>query len=128
MADFIYHNFPFVVQVAFMEMETIGLAKENLEELWIDPYDYNKELREAVKVLSERGIKTYIYNAQLCVLPEEMRKYAVQSISDWKDIYLPECEGCVLRGQCAGFFEANKDIHSSHIKKIEEISSDICVN
>lgn len=128
MADFIYHNFPFVVQVAFMEMETIGLAKENLEELWIDPYDYNKELREAVMVLSERGIKTYIYNAQLCVLPKEMRKYAVQSISDWKDIYLPECEGCVLRGQCAGFFEANKDIHSSHIKKIEEISSDICVN
>lgn len=128
MADFIYHNFPFVVQVAFMEMETIGLAKENLEELWIDPYDYNKELREAVMLLTERGIKTYIYNAQLCVLPEEMWKYAVQSISDWKDIYLPECEGCVLRGQCAGFFEANKDIHSSHIKKIEEISSDICVN
>lgn len=47
-ADFIYHNFPFVVQVAFMQMETTGLAKENFEELWIDPYDYNEALREAV--------------------------------------------------------------------------------
>ena len=27
-ADYIYHNFPFVAQVAFMQMETTGLAKE----------------------------------------------------------------------------------------------------
>jgi hypothetical protein len=27
----------FVSQVAFMQMETTGLAKENFEELWIDP-------------------------------------------------------------------------------------------
>lgn len=124
-ADFIYHNFPFVVQVAFMQMETTGLAKENFEELWIDPYDYNRELREAVLLLADRGMKPYIYNAQLCVLPEDIRCYAQQSISDWKDIYIPECDGCVLKGQCAGFFESNRQAHSTHIKKIEHISSDI---
>ncbi|WP_373822462.1 His-Xaa-Ser system radical SAM maturase HxsC [Bacteroides heparinolyticus] len=124
-ADFIYHNFPFVAQVAFMQMETTGLAKENFEELWIDPYDYNKELREAVLLLADRGMKPYIYNAQLCVLPEDIRCYAQQSISDWKDIYIEECEGCALKGQCAGFFESNRQAHSSHIKKIEHISSDI---
>lgn len=124
-ADFIYHNFPFVAQVAFMQMETTGLAKENFEELWIDPYDYNRELREAVLLLADRGMKPYIYNAQLCVLPDEIRCYAQQSISDWKDIYIPECEGCVLKGQCAGFFESNRQAHSSHIKKVEHISSDI---
>lgn len=124
-ADFIYHNFPFVVQVAFMQMETTGLAKENFEELWIDPYDYNKELREAVLLLADRGMKPYIYNAQLCVLSEDIRCYAQQSISDWKDIYIEECEGCALKGQCAGFFESNRQAHSSHIKKIEHISSDI---
>lgn len=43
-ADYIYHNFPFVAQVAFMQMETTGLAKENIDQLWIDPYDYNIEL------------------------------------------------------------------------------------
>lgn len=124
-ADFIYHNFPFAVQVAFMQMETTGLAKENLEELWIDPYDYNKELREAVLLLADRGMKPYIYNAQLCVLSKDIRCYAQQSISDWKDIYIPECEGCVLKGQCAGFFESNRQAHSVHVKKIECISSDI---
>ena len=124
-ADFIYHNFPFVAQVAFMQMETTGLAKENFEELWIDPYDYNRELREAVLLLADRGMKPYIYNAQLCVLPDEIRCYAQQSISDWKDIYIPDCEGCALKGQCAGFFESNRQAHSAHIKKVEHISSDI---
>lgn len=124
-ADFIYHNFPFVAQIAFMQMETTGLAKENFDELWIDPYDYNRELREAVLLLADRGMKPYIYNAQLCVLPEDIRRYAQQSISDWKDIYIPECEGCVLRGQCGGFFESNRNAHSSHIKKVKHISSDI---
>lgn len=124
-ADFIYHNFPFVAQIAFMQMETTGLAKENFDDLWIDPYDYNDELREAVLLLADRGMKPYIYNAQLCVLPENIRCYAQQSISDWKDIYISECEGCVLKGQCAGFFESNRQAHSSHIMKIEHISSDI---
>ena len=124
-ADYIYHNFPFVVQVTFMQMETTGLAKENFDQLWIDPYDYNTELREAVLLLVDRGMKSYIYNEQLCVLPEDIRCYAQQSISDWKDIYISECEGCVLRGQCAGFFESNREAHSSHIKKVEYISSDI---
>lgn len=125
LADYIYHNFPFVAQVAFMQMETAGLAKENFNELWIDPYDYNAELREAILLLADRGMKPYIYNAQLCILSEDIRCYAQQSISDWKDIYISECDGCMLRGQCAGFFASNREAHSSHIKKVEYISSDI---
>ena len=125
-ADYIYHNFPFVSQVAFIQMETTGLAKENIADLWIDPYDYNEELRQAVLLLADRGMNPYIYNAQLCVLPEDVRKYAMQSISDWKDIYLPECENCSLKGQCGGFFESNREHHSEHIKPIiNDISQDI---
>lgn len=117
LADFIYHNFPFVCQVAFMQMETIGLAEDNIEALWIDPFDYNKELEEAINILESRGIKAVIYNAQLCVLPESIRKYSVQSISDWKDIYMEECQGCKLKSECGGFFESNKRHHSKHIQK-----------
>lgn len=119
LADYIYHNFPFVTQVAFMQMETTGLAETNLKDLWIDPYDYNKELREAVLLLSNRGITTYIYNAQLCVLPPELRPFAKQSISEWKDVYLPVCDGCVLKGECGGFFSTNNNNISTHIHKIE---------
>lgn len=115
LADYIYHNFPFVSQVAFMQMETIGLADKNLEELWIDPYDYKEQQREAVLLLRDRGIPAYIYNSQLCIIPEDVREYAIQSISDWKDIYLDECNNCILKGACAGFFESNRTHHSKHI-------------
>lgn len=116
LADYIYHNFPFVSQVAFMQMETVGLADKNFNSLWIDPYDYREEQREAVLLLRDRGIPSYIYNSQLCIIPKDIREYAIQSISDWKDIYLEECKDCVLQGQCAGFFESNRLHHSQHIK------------
>lgn len=118
-AEFIYRNFPFVVQIAFLQMETIGIAEENLKDLWIDPFDYNDKLSKAVSILENRGIRTLIYNAQLCVLPEHLRDYAANSISDWKDTYLPECSNCRLRNCCGGLFESNQKHHSIHIKKFE---------
>ena len=127
LADFIYHNFPFVCQVAFLQMETTGTAETNLEELWIDPHDYNEELKQAVLLLSNRGICTKIYNAQLCILPHEIREFAVNAISEWKDTYLPECEGCKLRKQCGGLFASNQKHHSVHIRPIiEDITASAC--
>lgn len=119
LAEFIYRNFPFVSQVAFLQMETIGVAEENLSDLWIDPYDYNKQLSEAVEILDNRGIRPLIYNAQLCVLPEHIRGFAVNAISDWKDTFLTECSTCRLRNCCGGLFESNQGHHSEHIKRFE---------
>ncbi len=116
LADYIYHNFPFVCQVAFLQMETTGHADTNFDELWIDPYDYNEELKQAVLLLANRGICTRIYNAQLCVLPHEIREFAVNSISDWKDTYLPECDGCKLQKKCGGLFASSQKHHSRHIQ------------
>lgn len=120
LADYIYHNFPFVSQVAFLQMETTGYAEQNLNQVWIDPYEYNEELKQAVLLLSNRGICTYIYNAQLCVLPAEIRAFAANSISDWKDTYLPECEVCQMRDRCGGLFASNQKYHSTHIKPFTE--------
>lgn len=120
LADYIYHNFPFVSQVAFMQMETMGNAEKNIDMLWIDPYDYNEELKQAVLLLVNRGIRTLIFNAQLCVLPPEMREFAIASISNWKDIFLPECEGCKLQDRCGGLFASNQAHHSSHINPVLE--------
>jgi hypothetical protein len=106
-------------------METTGNANDNLDDLWIDPYDYNEELKEAVFLLSDRKIPVYVFNAQLCVLPESVRPYAVNSISDWKDIFLPECDECKLRQQCGGLFASNQKHHSKHINP--EIDRDIHV-
>ncbi len=102
-----------------MQMETTGFAVKNLKDLWIDPYDYNNELREAVLLLNDRGIDTYVYNAQLCVLPEEIRPFAKNSISEWKDVYIDKCNGCSLKGECGGFFSTNHENISSHIHPLE---------
>lgn len=115
LADYIYHNFPFVAQVAFLQMETTGCAYNNIDDLWIDPHDYNDYLREAVLLLDNRGLKPFIYNAQLCVLPEDIRRFAINSISDWKDTYLPICEECNLKNKCGGLFASNQTMHSKYI-------------
>ena len=120
LAEFIYRNFPFVFHIAFMQMETIGLAKENIEKLWIDPYDYNKELEKAITYLDQRCMNVSIYNGQLCVLPKSLWKYARKSISSWKNIYIDECNKCDYKEKCGGFFESSLEKHSKHIKALVE--------
>lgn len=114
-AEYIYRNFPFVSQVAFMQMEMIGLALDNQNEVWIDPYEYKYDLEQAVLHLADRGMNPVIFNAQLCILPPSIRQYAHRSISSWKGIYIDECIGCSLQEQCAGFFNANRNWHSKYI-------------
>ena len=99
-------NFPFVSHVALMGLEPMGYAKINREQLWIDPADYTELLSEATLYLARRGMNVSIYNIPLCILPKSVWQFARQSISDWKNIYALECEGCDLRTQCCGFFSS----------------------
>jgi len=118
LAEFIYHNFPFTYHVAFMGMETIGLAHKNIEKIWIDPHGYTKQLEDAVLYLDQRNMNVSIYNLQLCVLPEVLRPFSVKSISLWKNIYLDECEKCDLKNECGGLFSSSRDKHSMFIKPL----------
>jgi hypothetical protein len=90
----------------------------NLEALWIDPVDYQSELRDAVCILERAGIPTSIYNHQLCVLDKTLWPFAVSSISDWKNEYMPECQSCLAREMCGGFFASARLRYSSHIRPI----------
>jgi His-Xaa-Ser system radical SAM maturase HxsC len=83
LAKYIYKNLPFVEHVTFMGLEYIGYTPHNIQKLWIDPYDYQNELEEAVEFLAGQGMHVSIYNTPLCVLPETLWKYARKSISDW---------------------------------------------
>lgn len=104
LAEFIYHNLTFSSHVAFMGLEPMGFAVPNLESLWVDPVEMAPPLGEAVSFLSRRGIPVSIYNAQLCTTPRDLWPYCRRSISDWKNDYLPQCETCVVKEDCAGFF------------------------
>jgi len=115
-ARFIARNLPFVSQVAFMGLEMMGFTKGNLEALWVDPHKYGETLAEAVEELSFAHIRTSIYNLPLCLVPERVWKQTRQSISDWKNIYLPVCEPCVRKDSCAGFFASAPLRYSAHLR------------
>lgn len=115
LATFITRNFPFAAQVALMGLEMFGLVHKHLGELWIDPADYQRELLDAAEVLSDAGMNVSIYNHQLCVLNPRLWPLARKSISDWKNVYLPECDGCGVLDRCGGFFQSGTRIRSAHI-------------
>lgn len=104
LARFIWRNLPFVEHVALMGIEPIGFAKAHHQELWADPIDYADTLAEAVDTLSVGGIPVSLYNLPLCTIDRSLWPYAAQSISPWKNDYLPECSGCSVRNRCGGFF------------------------
>jgi len=119
LCHFIARNLQFVHQVALMALEPIGFAKANMDALWIDPFDYQGILAEAVDVLRRAHIQTYLFNHQLCTLPRSLWPYASQSISEWKNEYLDECRGCEVKSQCGGFFSSAIKKHSIHIAPIQ---------
>jgi His-Xaa-Ser system radical SAM maturase HxsC len=104
LAEFITRNLLFVDHVALMGLELTGFTKANLEQLWIDPYNYQHELEAAVAHLARHRMNVSIYNHQLCVLRPSLWEFAKQSISDWKNEYMPECHSCSVRARCGGFF------------------------
>jgi His-Xaa-Ser system radical SAM maturase HxsC len=118
LAEFIARNLLFVDHVALMGLELMGFAKSNLEGLWVDPYDYRNELKEAVETVAAAKMRVSIYNTPLCVIPESIRRFSASSISDWKNDYLDECLNCSAKQQCGGFFSSNLKKVSNHIYAI----------
>lgn len=118
LAEFIRMNLPFVRHVALMGLEMTGFTKANLAALWIDPFDYQHQLTDAVETLDSAGLNVSIYNHQLCVLPQCIWPFARKSISDWKNIYYPECEACGVKERCGGFFASSTLRRSDHIRPL----------
>ena len=118
LAAFIARNLPFVAQVALMGLEMTGLARPNSPLVWADPADYQRELAEAVDILTTAGITTRIYNHQFCVLDRRLWPYAVRSISDWKNDYLDICRACSVRDACGGVFTTSGSRLSQHLRPV----------
>ena len=116
LAQFIRRNLTFCDHVALMGLEITGFTKFNLDKLWVDPKDYQNQLREAVEILDCAKIPVSIYNHQLCLLDPSLTAFSRKSISDWKNEYMPECEGCARKSDCGGFFSSAKHRYSAHIR------------
>jgi len=102
----------------------------NLDALWIDPVDYQAELHGAVTHLQRHGLNVSIYNHPLCVLDRRLWPVARKSISDWKNEYLAECDGCAARDQCGGFFASSSVRRSAHVRRLnaEELSTELSLS
>ncbi len=114
----IARNLPFVDHVALMGLENTGFAIANEAQLWIDPIDYRAALADAVDLLVAAEVNVSVYNLQRCVLAQSVWPYAVQSISDWKNAFVPECEPCTEKSRCAGFFSSGRPRRSRAISPI----------
>jgi hypothetical protein len=100
-----------------MGLEVTGFTRANLEDLWVDPVEYASQLSEAVNILDRYGVRTSIYNLQRCLLPKSLWSYAVKSISDWKNKYYEECDGCIEKNNCGGFFASSDHKRSEFIRQ-----------
>jgi len=108
LSKFIHKNFPFVYHVTFMGLEIIGYTKANKTVLIEEDHKMaEKNLLASLQFLSSWKYNISIYNTPLCHIPESLWSYAKQSISDWKNSFKPECEKCILKKDCSGFFTWN---------------------
>jgi His-Xaa-Ser system radical SAM maturase HxsC len=110
LSDFIFRNLSFVSCVSFMAMEYVGFAVKNSKQIWIEPFEYVSNLKEATLNLSGWGIDVSIFNLPLCLLPEVLHIFARKSISDWKNRYAEICRECRKREDCCGLFSTSKKI------------------
>ena len=123
LAEYIARNLLFVDQVALMGLEMMGFTRSNLDSLWIDPIEYKDQLSKAVRVFRNYGMNVLVYNHQLCLINQDVEPNYVKSISDWKNEYAAECEGCTRKSECGGFFASCvKYRYSSHIKPFFELA------
>jgi len=114
----IARNLPFVDHVALMGLENTGFAIANDAVLWMDPMDYGDGLAKAVDHLSAAGVNVSVYNLPKCVLPRSVWPHALQSISDWKNGFVEECNRCDEKNTCSGFFTTGRPRFSRGVRAI----------
>jgi hypothetical protein len=122
-SEFVERDLLFVDHVTFMGLETIGFARSNIVDIWIDPYDCMSDLEFSVLKLAKSGLRVSVYNLQLCLIPSSLMPFYRHSISDWKNELMDECGDSLGRLHCAGFFASKKLRHSKHLRPYKDFGS-----
>ena len=111
-------NLPFVNHVALMGLENTGFAIANENELWIDPIDYRAELAEGV-AYSRRRVLTFrstTYSAAFLIVPfgpMPRNRFLIGRMDT-----LRECDRCIEKDRCSGFFTSGRPRRSRGISPI----------
>lgn len=59
-----------------------------------------------------------MYNFPLCNLDERLYSIAHKSITDYKIRYKEQCENCLVKEQCGGFFNSTINVKDIEVKPI----------
>ncbi|WP_417579023.1 His-Xaa-Ser system radical SAM maturase HxsC [Nitrincola sp.] len=102
--ELVTRTFSSIQQISVMNLEPTGWAKHNWSALYIRPEQYSVDLLKSIEYVSGLDIKPVLFNYPLCHLSLELKQHAVKSISDWKNFYPIECDGCQLQSECGGYF------------------------
>ncbi|MCB4761892.1 MAG: His-Xaa-Ser system radical SAM maturase HxsC [Sulfurovum sp.] len=104
---FINSNFPVIKMISIMKLEPMGWARKNYEDLYVSVDEQNNFLHGALTSFNLKRFDIKLLNYPLCLLHEGLRDYAVKSISDWKNYYPDECNKCLVRENCCGYFSSS---------------------
>lgn len=102
--EFIHQEFPSIGYINIMGMEVLGNAWKNREIVWIEMDELKPYLQNALEKSFQCGIEPGLYNFPLCLFNRKYWYCYKNSISDYKIRYFDECEECMEKQKCGGFF------------------------
>lgn len=102
--DCIHLNFANVECVNIMGLEMLGNAFRNREDVWID-FSKQKEIVEKSIVLCYKcNLIPKLFNYPLCLIDKGFWTNYCKSITPSKVTYHENCEKCLKKDDCGGFF------------------------
>ena len=107
-AEYITLNLPVVSQASFMGLEVTGYADRNYHRVWVEPFEINPYLMDAIRHMECCNISAKVFNIPHCLLPVTLWPYACKSISTWKKTNLQQCKDCSQLKNCCGVFSTSK--------------------
>lgn len=118
-AKFIVKELKNVKMVNIMALEMMGNAYKNRDDVWINFEEVQDYLYDSAIYLIKNGIPVNLYNFPLCNINEKLYSISHKSISDYKVRFKEECEKCLVKDMCGGFFNSTINVKSIKVKPIE---------
>lgn len=116
LAKFITKRYPYCQHVCMMGLEMMGNAMINREKVWCNYDTIWPFIREATDILVMNGVDVELYNYPLCIVDHRLQPLYRRSITPSKIEYLPECESCLRKTECGGFFRTTKVMPDIEVK------------
>lgn len=123
-AQYISKNYKGLYCVNFIGMEMMGNAAKNRESLWINYSDAFRCAKPAIDILIRSGIDVQLYNFPLCAVERGYWHIAAKSITGYKVRFMEECDACIVKEICGGFFVSTKQVMKPKVYPVRKKDED----